>query len=480
MKIGSMMYFVIWHRFFRRLKPYSVALLLTLAASAALTSVASADVGAWIVIDAETGAVLDEQDATRMWYPASVTKLMTAYVAFRAIREGKATPESIVTYSANAAAEPPSKMGFKVGTQLTLDNALKMLLIKSANDIAVAVAETIGGSEEEFIRMMNAEADRMGLMATHFVNPHGLPDNRQISSARDLAVISMFLWRDFPEFRDYFSHAGARFGKKLLKSANREYLARVDGANGLKTGFICNSGYNVAVSATRGGRTVIAVIMGAGSGLERLALSRQLIDKGFRAKNGRSITTLTAVGDPPPADGYCKSNPKLSPEELAARYGGAEGKNSRSAGLLAYGGNKDPQASRILPGVDLSAADGGDDDIEVPRKGKKINWAKFMDDLVGKRQPARELIRVSTGIPAGAVPAKTAPAAELAPVETAPTVSTVPVAKPAAAKSGPAAAPGAIANPAVSAAEHGKTSPGAIFSGSVTSKTPFPIVKPTK
>ncbi len=332
MQIDSVASFTIWRRLFRRTGPGVTALFLVWASFVALPQAAKADIGAWIVIDAETGAVLDEQDATRRWYPASVTKLMTAYVAFKAIRDGKATPQSVVTYSANAAAEPPSKMGFKVGTQLTLDNALKMLLIKSANDIAVAVAETVGGSEEEFIAMMNAEASRMGLSATHFVNPHGLPDNRQVSSARDLAVLAMILWREFPDYRDYFGHSGARFGKKLLKSANREYLARVEGANGLKTGFICNSGYNVAVSATRGSRTVIAVIVGAGSGLERLALSRQLIDKGFRTKNGRSVSALTGVGGPPPADGYCKTNPKLSAEELASRYGGSA-KSKRPAGL---------------------------------------------------------------------------------------------------------------------------------------------------
>lgn len=439
---------------------------------------ARADIGAWVVFDAQTGDVLDAKDATRPWYPASITKLMTAYVTFKAIRDGRVALNSPVTISANANAEPPSKMGFKVGTRLTVESALKMMLIKSANDIAVALAESVGGSEEAFIAMMNEEARRLGLSATRFVNPHGLPDNRQISSARDLGVISMALWREFPDYRDYYNHVGFRFGKKVLRSANREYLQRVPGANGLKTGYICNSGYNVAVSATRGGRTVMAVILGAGSGLERLAAARELIDKGFRKRGGRSITTLTGVEGSPPPDGYCKSNPRLGAEELVARYGnGAAAKKPSLVGLLSYGGNQDRQASRILPVPDAASSDGDEEDIDVPKKGNKVDWGKVMDDIVGPRVNAAEPIVVGLGSP---VLPKLEEVTRDAGVELArPAPKPASSAIPAAALTAPAASPGAIVNPAIAAKGEVPAKPGAIFRGTVAPDAPLPIVKPS-
>jgi D-alanyl-D-alanine carboxypeptidase len=254
---------------------------------------ARADIGAFVLIDANSGAVIEEDNATRKWYPASLTKMMTAYVTFKAIREGRASLNSAVVQSKNSLSEPPSKMGFKVGTRFTVDTALKIILIKSANDVAVALGEAVAGSEAGFIAMMNAEARRLGMSNTYFTNPHGLPDNRQVTTARDMAILAMALRRDFPESRKFYEHPGIRFGKKTLRSANREFLLRVPGANGMKTGYICNSGYNVAASVTRGNRTLIAVILGAGSGLERTAFARQLFDEGFRKRGGRNISSLT-------------------------------------------------------------------------------------------------------------------------------------------------------------------------------------------
>ena len=260
--------------------------------------------------------------------PASLTKLMTAYVTFTAIREGRITMASPVTMSAHAAAQPPSKMGLKPGTQLSLDAALKVMLVKSANDIAVAIAETVGGSEGGFADVMNQTARRLGMRDTHFVNPHGLPDPNHYSSVRDMAVLARALLRDFPQYRELYGYAGVQFGKHLLRSANREYLQRVRGADGLKTGYICNSGYNVAVSATRGGRTVVAIVFGAASGLERAAMSRQLIEKGFeggglfsRRKTLDEMARPRIVKGLPP-DGYCKRNKKPDVAELLKTYAG--------------------------------------------------------------------------------------------------------------------------------------------------------------
>ncbi|NRG16847.1 D-alanyl-D-alanine carboxypeptidase [Rhizobiales bacterium] len=449
---------------------------MSLALSAALllgpARPALADVASWVVFDVESGRVLDEKDATRQWYPASITKLMTAYVTFKAIGEGRASMQSVVTVSQNAAAEPPSKMGFRPGTKLTVENALKMVLVKSANDIAVALGEAIGGTESGFIVLMNQEAQRMGLSATHFVNPHGLPDNRQVSSARDLGVLARRLWLDFPEHRGLYGHAGLKFGKKTLRSANREFLLRVRGANGLKTGYICNSGYNVAVSATRRGRTVMAVILGAGSGLERLAHSRELIEKGFDERGRGSIEDLKGVSARPPQDGYCKSNPRLSAEELVARYG----KNAkRSSAVLSYNGRLEGASGRIIPGVGVSK---NSEKAAVPKKGNKIDWAELMDDLIGPRVAAYRPISVSVGVPENAVAVAT------------PAITVVPVAKPGRltdVKAGEttrdlakSANPGAILSDEGSDDETdgGEAKPGAIFKGTLAPNAPLPILKP--
>lgn len=425
---------------------------------------ARAEVASWIVIDAETGAVLEQKDARRQWYPASITKLMTAYLAFKAIRDGRATLDSAVAISVNARAQPPSKMGFKPGTQMTLDSALKMLIVKSANDIAVAVAETIGGSEPAFIEMMNAEARRLGMTSTRFVNPHGLPDNRQISSARDLAVLGRTLWREFPQYRGYFGLSAIRVGKKTLRSANREFLARVRGANGMKTGYICNSGLNVVVSATRGGRTVMAVILGSASGVERAAKARKLIDEGFRKRSGRNIDALTGSTGGPPADGYCKRNVRPSAEELMATFSGPQLRPSSALsfaqGDLASGGVRRP----IVMQAPVVEAD-GDDDVPTREDGK-TDWGKVMDEIIGPRQRGIEAVQVSLGMPKG----KVGTAAAVAAIANAP----LPRDKPMAEKASllPASA---VAAEAPSA---GQPLPGAIFRGKPLLIAPVPPPNP--
>lgn len=372
-----------------------------------------AEIGTYILFDAKTGAVLDEHDATRKWYPASLTKMMTAYVTFKAIRDGKASLNSIVVQSANSIKEPPSKMGFKVGTQFTVDTALKIILIKSANDIAIALGEAIGGSESAFIDMMNAEARRLGMNDTVFVNPNGLPDNRQITTARDLAILAQALRRDFPQAQDYYNHPGIKFGKKTLRSANREFLLRVRGANGMKTGYICNSGYNVAASVTRNGRTLIAIVLGAASGLERIAFTRDLMDKGFRKRSGRyTLKTLPRRGGNPPADHYCKRNEKPGAEGIMAQFD-MQGGNSGSQ-VLSY---TSPSKGRgpAIPGLRLgnggkAEGTGGKVDDSVKLANGKIDWRKVMDRTIGPRRIAYAPIPIDLNVPNGATP----PAASIA------------------------------------------------------------------
>ncbi len=255
----------------------------------ALTAPVRAHAEAKLLIEAATGKVLDAENATYPWYPASVTKLMTAYTTLRAIKEGKLSLNTLLTVSRNAAAQQPTKMGFKVGTTVTVDNALKMLMVKSANDIAVVLAEGVGGSIAGFADMMNANARRLGMSQSNFVNPNGLPAENHVTSARDLAILARALIQEFPEDDAYWHIHSIQYGKRVMKNYN-SLLDRYPGADGMKTGFICASGYNVVASATRNGRRLIAIILGAYSGAVRAQQAAQLLENGF---NSGALSWLT-------------------------------------------------------------------------------------------------------------------------------------------------------------------------------------------
>src|SRR5499433_3651932 len=244
---------------------------------------------AQLLIEASTGKVLHAENATYPWYPASVTKLMTAYTTLRAIKEGRVSLNTLLTVSRNAAAQQPTKMGFKEGTTVTVDNALKMLMVKSANDMAVAIAEGVGGSISGFADMMNANARRLGMTQSNFVNPNGLPAENHVTSARDLAILARALIREFPEYDSYWHISSIRYGNRVMRNYN-SLIYRYPGADGMKTGFICASGYNVVASATRNGRRLIAVILGSWSGAVRAQKAAQLLERGF---NSGGLSWLT-------------------------------------------------------------------------------------------------------------------------------------------------------------------------------------------
>ncbi|MBA4791490.1 MAG: D-alanyl-D-alanine carboxypeptidase, partial [Rhizobiales bacterium] len=234
-----------------------------------------------LLVEAETGKVLEQQEAGRPWYPASVTKLMTVYVALNAVREGRLSIDTPLTVSPLAASQSPTKMGFPAGTKVTLDNALKMLMVKSANDMAVTIAEGVGGSHADFIQEMNATAARLGMSGTHYENPNGLPDAGQVTTARDLAVLARHLIYDFPEHEMLFRIPAIRLGKTVMRNYNR-LIDRYPGADGMKTGFICASGFNLVASASRNGKRLIAVILGAPSAVARTEQAALLFEKGFQ------------------------------------------------------------------------------------------------------------------------------------------------------------------------------------------------------
>ncbi|MBO6717219.1 MAG: D-alanyl-D-alanine carboxypeptidase [Rhizobiaceae bacterium] len=235
----------------------------------------------YIVVDAGSGRVLAESEPFRRWYPASLTKLMTTYTVFRAIRAGEITLQSPVVVSANAAAERPSKMGYPKGSVLTIDNAIKILMVKSANDIATAVAESVGGSERAFAARMNTEAQRLGMTGSHWVNAHGWHDDNQYTTARDMAILATAIRREFPQYDGYFSIEAIQSGRTVMNNHN-SLIGRFEGADGMKTGYTCPSGFNLVASAERRNRRVIAVVLGAESVEERAETAADLLHNGFR------------------------------------------------------------------------------------------------------------------------------------------------------------------------------------------------------
>ena len=259
---------------------------LALAGSIALcATIASA--APYLVADADTGEVLMQNEATEVWYPASLTKLMTVYVALDAVRAGKLTMDTPLVVSARASRAPPSKMGFQPGAEVTLDNALKMLMVKSPNDLAITVAEGISGSVESFADAMNAAGQRLGLHESHFVNPNGLHNPEHVSSARDMAIIARALLHEFPEHADLFDIGALQLGNQIITNHNG-LLGRYPGADGMKTGFTCPAGFNVVASANQNGRHLIVVVLGSPSPRLRNQEAADLFDRGFAMSGGGS------------------------------------------------------------------------------------------------------------------------------------------------------------------------------------------------
>lgn len=253
--------------------------------------------GPALVFDPYKGTILYSEDLDALWHPASLTKLMTVYLTFEALRAGKLKLDTKIVTSANANAEPPSKIGLPVGASMRVELAIKALLVKSANDVAVMLAEAVAGSEPAFIRRMNETARRLGMRQSRFVNPNGLPDDRQITTARDMGYLARALIREFPEYAHFFAVRYVKIGRRRMRNYNK-LLRSYDGTDGMKTGFVCASGFNMVASATRDGRKLVAVVLGGRSGRERNARAVRLLDYGFtrygwRALFARNIDKLT-------------------------------------------------------------------------------------------------------------------------------------------------------------------------------------------
>ncbi|HVX35484.1 MAG TPA: D-alanyl-D-alanine carboxypeptidase family protein [Hyphomicrobium sp.] len=257
-----------------------------------------------LLFELSTGKVLYSEDVDDVWYPASLTKLTTAYLAFQAIKEGKLHLDDKIPCSLVATLQPPSKAGLKVGEKLTVEKALQAVIVKSANDVTVMLAEAISGSESAFIDQMNATAQRLGMTRTHFDNTNGLPSPGQLTSARDLAKIARAVVTEFPQYNSYWSMPAMYIGKRRLGSHNA-LLRTFPGADGLKTGFTCDSGYNVAATATRDGRRLMAIVLGESSGNERAIRSAALLEYGFQYYDWKALFAMPTI-DTLPVDPNAK------------------------------------------------------------------------------------------------------------------------------------------------------------------------------
>jgi D-alanyl-D-alanine carboxypeptidase len=214
-----------------------------------------------IVIDAKTGKTLYESNADALRYPASLTKMMTLYLTFEALQSGRISRSTQVPFSAEAASQPPTKLGVKAGGSITVDTAIRALVTRSANDAATALGEMLGGSTRNFARTMTATAHRLGMTRTTFKNANGLPDNEQVTTAHDVALLGIALREHFPQYYDYFAIRSFEYGRHRIKGHNH-LLGKIDGVDGIKTGYIRASGYNLATSVKRNGRSIVAVVLG--------------------------------------------------------------------------------------------------------------------------------------------------------------------------------------------------------------------------
>jgi len=307
---------------------------------AVLIASSGASAGPALVFEPYNGTVFYAEDPDAQWFPASLTKLMTAYVTFQALKAGTVTPDTKLICSKEATEQAPSKLWLKVGESITLDVALKVLIVQSANDVAVMIAEGVAGSQEAFVQRMNEAAQHLGMTRTNFANVNGLPDERQFTTARDLAKLSRAIIIAFPEHADLFTTVEVQVGKQIMRTHNGLLLS-LPGADGMKTGFICNSGFNVVASATRDGRKLVAVVLGEQSLATRRVRATDLLENGFKryfwkslfgtSIDGLAIQASLTDGPAHLKDAICGvAKPKLSARKVSRKVSRKGGSKKRS------------------------------------------------------------------------------------------------------------------------------------------------------
>lgn len=289
---------------------------------------AQAEKYASIVVDAESDTVLHARHADAPRYPASLTKVMTLYMLFDEISAGRVSLDDPLTVSRNAARQPPSNLRLRPGDTITVADAIDSLVTKSANDVAVVVAEHIGGSEDRFAALMTVKARTLGMNSTRFYNASGLPDSRQVSTARDMARLAEAILEDHGEHYDYFALQRFRWGGRTYKNHNK-LLGSVEGVDGIKTGYTRASGFNLMASSVREDRRIIAVMLGGRTSAARNRHVTELIEAAYRSfdgPRGRSpaLRTKIAFEDvPQPIDPNAAARPLLNGKPLPMGEGDA-------------------------------------------------------------------------------------------------------------------------------------------------------------
>jgi D-alanyl-D-alanine carboxypeptidase len=336
-----------------------------------------------MVIDARSGEVLQSTNADTRLHPASLTKMMTLYIAFEAIEHGEISLDTMVTVSRKAAAEPPSKLGLRAGQKIQLRYLIRAAAIKSANDAATAIGEAISGSEAAFARRMTRTAQAMGMTRTTFKNAHGLTEQGHLSTARDMTILGRHLFYDYPAYYNLFSRITTDAGVAEVANTNRRFLTSYRGADGIKTGFTNAAGFNLVASAERGGERVIGTVFGGTSTANRNAKMAELLDIGFKKAPSRVAVNRPAKprydpGDREPAPvAMAEADTGQVTTEKTVRVAGAVAASMRpvprpdrsapaDAVLLAMQENVDNALAGVaVAGLDPAAATPGSDAVDA-------------------------------------------------------------------------------------------------------------------
>jgi len=420
---------------------------------AALALTAAAAPYADFVVDARTGQVLRETNADARLHPASLTKMMTLYVAFEAIERGEISLDTMVTVSKNAASEPPSRLGLRTGQRIALRYLIRAAAIKSANDAATAIGEAIEGSEEAFARRMTRTAKALGMTRSTFKNANGLTQEGHLSTARDMTTLGRHLFYDYPQYYNIFSRRWADAGVAKVASTNRRFLEAYEGADGIKTGYTVAAGFNLVASAQRGDKRIIATVFGGSSTAWRNQRVAELLDLGFGKAPKKATVQKPAAPNYVVADGGEEGG-----SAKTLRVSGAITTSLRPTARPVFGAPDEAPAEELLLAMQenidsvLAAVQTGEedgDDVAAIPEGEADD---SLQALTPTERPA-EATDVAALAVAAIAAAEAAPHAEPA-VEiaaTAPQIDTRPVARPVAMAA--AASPAESAEAPVAVAE---------------------------
>ena len=319
-----------------RSRPHIVRLAGSLAMAAAMIVAgpvsASARVHASILVDAQSGEILESHNADQQCYPASLVKLMTLYITFQQLSSGKMTLQQKLRVSSHAAAQPPTKLGLRSGQRISVKSAILAITTRSANDVAVVLAEGIAGTESKFARLMNQMADRLGLEHTTFYNASGLPNRRQRTTARDMAKLALAILHDYAPYYHFFQAKSFVFRGRTIRGHDH-LLGRYGGVDGMKTGYTRASGYNIVTSAVRHDRRLLGVVIGGSSARTRDRQMMALLNRGFSRLRAKTLMadSQEEAGADDVVSKYLEASGETTEDDLTSR--------SRPGWIVQIGGN---------------------------------------------------------------------------------------------------------------------------------------------